>query len=424
MAINYLRRVQARYQPQGQNEVSQGIAAGEAVGKLLGNLGTAIQGAQKNALANKLMNTVDAPRAALVNTGGPQPGGPQPSQGVDSADPNADLSTDLPEDVSQSVGGTAPILNQAVAASRLSQPSGNTGPDPDPDPTGQVIYPSGGGINMDAQPTYVTQDMPDTSQQPGQVIAQTKAANSLTQPAAQPSIAPGVSTAGTSPHTGGVAELGMMKEQQQMEAAKATAAATAQKNALSLADAQAKASGTGRYAMDAAIKRAQLLAAQTKALNPKTAVVKPEDMPINNINDGPVDNQGQLNKYVDTKWGKGAAAGITSTVMNPEMIDDPKNPGTQIPNPNGPQVSADGKSITVGPKNKRITMPIGTAQTLVKQQNSLNYKQKQPLLRVPGEDQTQGSQENPYPVKSKLDMVSRASGTWVRLPSGQIAQVP
>ena len=47
MAINYLRRVEALRQNQGQSDVSRGIAAGEAVGKLLGGLGTAIQGAQK-----------------------------------------------------------------------------------------------------------------------------------------------------------------------------------------------------------------------------------------------------------------------------------------------------------------------------------------------------------------------------------------
>ena len=431
MAINYLRRVQARYQGQGQSDVSRGIAAGEAMGKLLGNLGTAIKGAQQDALANQLMNTQNAPRAALVST----PGGPQPSQqgGTDSGDPDADLSTDLPENVSQAAGGSAPVLNQAVAAQRLSSP-GTVDPNADlstdlPDivsPTQSVQVPASPslGINTNA-PASTTYSGTGTDP----TIASNVAAARLSspQPSAQPTqptVAPGVSTAGTKPYSGGVAGLSVLEKVQQMQAAKASAGSAQQEAALRLADMKAKATGTGQYAMNAALQRAQLLAAQTKALNPKTAVVKPEDIPITNLDQEPVNNQAQLNKHVDTIYGKGASAGIASTIMEPAMIDDPKNPGTQIPNPNAPQVSADGQTVTVGPKNKRITMPIGTAQTLVKQQNSLNYKQKQPLLRVPGEDQTQGSQENPYPVKSKLDMVSRASGTWVRLPGGQIAQVP
>ena len=439
MAINYLRRVQARYQGQGQSDVSRGIAAGEAVGKLLGGLGTAIKGAQQDALANQLMNTQNAPRAALVNSGGPQP---SQQGGTDSGDPDADLSTDLPENVSQAAGGSAPVLNQAVAAQRLSSP-GTVDPNADlstdlPDivsPTQSVQVPASPslGINTNA-PASTTYSGTGTDP----TIASNVAAAQLSspQPSAQPTqptVAPGVSTAGTKPYSGGVAGLSVLEKVQQMQAAKASAGSAQQEAALRLADMKAKATGTGPYALDAATKRAQLLAAQIKATQtPKTAVVKPEDIPINNINGEPVDNQGQLNKYIDKTWGTGSSGNIARTIMEPAMIPDPKgapdpdHPGQvlQVPNPNGPQLSADGQTVTVGPKNKRITMPIGTAQTLVKQQNSLNYKQKQPLLRVPGEDQTQGSQANPYPINSKLDMVSRASGTWVRLPSGQIAQVP
>ena len=100
--------------------------------------------------------------------------------------------------------------------------------------------------------------------------------------------------------------------------------------------------------------------------------------------------------------------------MNPETIPNPKagqpNEPATIPNPNGPQVSADGQTVTVGPKNRRITMPIGTAQILVKQQNSLNYKQKQPLLRVPGEIRLK--------AQKKIRTRSRVKWTWFPGPVG------
>ena len=112
----YLRRVQAINRNQQPNDVERGLQVGQTIGKLLGGLGDAIKGYQKDQLANKLMNTMDAPRAGLVSSGGPQPS----QQGTDSSDPNADLSTDLPSDVSQTIGGSAPVLNQAVAAQQLS----------------------------------------------------------------------------------------------------------------------------------------------------------------------------------------------------------------------------------------------------------------------------------------------------------------
>ena len=80
----YYQRVDIRRQD--PDAVNRGLAAGENIGKLLGGLGTAIKGAQKDAIANRLMNTEDAPRAALVSPGdtsgpAPQPGGPQPAAG-------------------------------------------------------------------------------------------------------------------------------------------------------------------------------------------------------------------------------------------------------------------------------------------------------------------------------------------------------
>ena len=83
------------------------MQVGQQVGKLLGGLSEAIKGAQKDALANKLMNTEDAPRAALVM---PVVRDRSSARRPDCGDPNADLSTDLPSDVSQTIGGSAPVL--------------------------------------------------------------------------------------------------------------------------------------------------------------------------------------------------------------------------------------------------------------------------------------------------------------------------
>ena len=236
------------------------------------DLGTAIQGAQKNALANKLMTDqaiASQPGAGQTQDlgtlpGGPQPGGPQPS---------------------------------------------SSGPDPDPDPTANPVPSS---VNPDYQP-YSFTDMPDTSV--SDAVAQQKTAAAL--PSAQPAPAPsdfslnpsdysgGGKTVGGLIHTGGTQELDLQKEMLAMQGTRQAQALATQKGQMDLADQQAEASGTGRYAVDAALKRAQLLAAQTKAFNPKTAVVKPEDIPITNLDSEPVNNQGQLNKYVDTKSGKG-----------------------------------------------------------------------------------------------------------------------
>lgn len=401
MAINYLRRVQARYQGQGQSDVQRGIAAGEAAGKLLGGLGTAIQGAQKNALANKLMNTQDAPRAALVNapgsggdSGGPQPG--PPDQG-NTVDPGADLSTDLPEDVSSQLSTTTPTQTYTNPATGNIEPlQGQTPP---------TTY---SGTNTDplvaSNVAAARLSTPSSTATPNRISATDWSKQN-----------PNVSIFGTQQHTGGVQEMELQKEMLAMQMQKAQLA-------------RANAPAAPPDPLDQALKRVRLAQAQQNLQNPKgnkPAAVKPEDMPITNLDSEPVNNQAQLNKHVDTIYGKGTSGNLASTIMEPPTIDDPKNPGTQIPNPNAPQVSADGQTVTVGPKNKRVTMPIKTAQTLIKQQNSLNFKQNQPLLRVPGEDQTQGATaNNPYPVMSKLDMVSRAHGTWVKLPNGTIAQVP
>ncbi len=204
------------------------MQVGQEVGKLLGGLGDAIKGAQKDALANQLMNTQDAPRAALVSAGGPQPGS---SQGVDSGDPNADLSTDLPEDVSQTIGGSAPVLNQAIAAQQLSAGSpGTVDPNADlstdlPDivsPTqsvqvpGTAAMPSGTGAGA-PQGGSPTTTYSGTGTDP--TLARNVAAAQLSSSSAQPALAPGVSTAGTAPHAGEWLRWDLMQKMQQMQAA-------------------------------------------------------------------------------------------------------------------------------------------------------------------------------------------------------------
>ena len=85
----------------------------------------------------------------------------------------------------------------------------------------------------------------------------------------------------------------------------------------------------------------------------------------------------------------------------------------------------------IGPPDKPVAkIPIGDAQTFVKQQNALRIKQGLSPFRVPGEESDyQGNMvgataANPYPAQNNLDVYSRAPGTWVRLPNGKIAQVP
>ena len=82
-----------RYSNTSGSDVERGLAAGQIVGKLLSGLGSAIQGARKDAAANALMNTQAAASGRYT-------------------DPNADLSTDLPEDVSPAIGGTATTPDQ------------------------------------------------------------------------------------------------------------------------------------------------------------------------------------------------------------------------------------------------------------------------------------------------------------------------
>ena len=89
----YFKAVAARRYPDTGNDMQRGMQAGQQVGKLLGSLGSAIQGARKDAAANALMNQQAAASGQFT-------------------DPGADLSTDLPEDVSPAIGGIATTPEQ------------------------------------------------------------------------------------------------------------------------------------------------------------------------------------------------------------------------------------------------------------------------------------------------------------------------
>jgi hypothetical protein len=386
----YYPRVYPNRQTAESDDVQRGMLIGSAFGKDLQGLGAAlakgIQEQRQNQIANQLMNTEDAPRAALVSPGGQTVatgGGPQPDGG-DTVDPNADLSTDLPEDVSS-------VISTRAAAPTYTNPS-----------TGNVESIQGPGY--DDQTISGT----NTSQLLSDNIAQTRAANSLSTKFVPNTIAPGVSTAGTAPHTGGVQELDLRKEMlaQRLAQAKATADA---------ADRQAEASGTGRYALEAAQKRATLEKTQMEIAAGKNKPAKEEkNPPAVNIGSEPVTDQNQLSKHFDGIYGNGTFSDVMSSLSNPDTAPQ------EIKDSNGVTTA-----VTVGPEKNRITIPIGDAQTYVKQQNVLRLKQGLSAFRVPGEDQSVGATAaNPYPAKTNLDVYSRAPGTWVRLPNGKVAQVP
>ena len=372
MAINYLRRVQARYQGQGQSDVERGMAAGEAMGKLLGGLGTAIQGAQKNALANKLMTDqaiASQPGAGRTQDLGTLPGGPQPGFSGDqnTVDPNADLSTDLPEDVSNQI-------------STSNQPSTFTNPS-----TGNIEP-----LQGQAPPQIYSGT--NTDPLVASNVASAKAASALSPPGdftLNPSdYSGGGQTVGGLIHTGGVQELDLQKEMLAMQGTRQAQALAAQKGQMDLADRQAEASGTGRYAMDAAIKRANLLAAQTKATaQPKTAVDKTSL--ANNMDTEPVEDQAQLVRTYESTHGKGSFDDAVSALNAPGTVSDPNDPPEKTLD-NTPKVV--GNSVTLNPNSEKnsVTLQLSEAQTLAKQLNTRRITQGLPPIPVPGIDPTLG----------------------------------
>ena len=382
--INPIRRQQPQV-----DDVQRGLQIGQEIGKLISGVAGAVKSSQADAAANKLMNTENAPRAALVSPGSQtvtDTGGPQPASG-NTVDPNADLSTDLPEDVSS-------VLSTPTPPQTFTNPS-----------TGDVQPVAGTGGTYSG-----TNTDPLASN-----IAAAKLATKVV-----PNVIPaGVSTAGTQPFSGGVAEMKLQQEFQKSQLAQQSAQAKA-------ADEMAKRTGTGQYAADAALKRIQLQQAQTnlqKSQTPKPAAPV-KNPPAVNIGSEPVVDQNQLNNHIDGIYGKGAATSMASAINEPAQIPNPANPGQMIANPNAPQVGTDSITVPTGPK-KSVTIPLAEAQTYTKQYNALRLKQGLPAYRVPGEDQTVGATaDNPYIAKNNLDVYSRAPGTWIRLPNGKIAQVP
>ncbi len=338
-----------------------------------------------------------------MSAGGPQPGS---SQGVDSGDPNADLSTDLPSDVSQTIGGSAPVLNQAVAAQQLSGPSSSAAPDPDPDPV-QTNQP-GPSINPDFQPEYSFTDMPDNSQ-PSQAIAQTRAANSLmSQPSVtQPTVAPGYSTAGTRPHTGGVAELDLQKEILAQQIQKA-----------SLADKLAEAAGTGRYA-----KRALPVTKQGVTMTGGNGSVW----------DGVTGNgSGSSGKSkASPKYVAGSGNFETDeTTDNPDQIRtdfEAFHPGIDLGDFAGATRDTQGNYIIPGKPGKdaqgnsvptvKATIPKAEGDVVMQRMDAARKRAGLPSNNgaVPAGF---GTQDNPVPLSgSKLQLRSLATGTWVIDPA-------
>lgn len=196
----YLRRVNAVDRNlTNQSDMERGWDFGSKIGT---SLTGAIQSYQKDQLANKLMNTMDAPRAALVSPGSSggssvaTSGGPQPAQGdqgtPESLDPDPD-----------------PI------------------PDPNASPSGTTSDPYTFDLSNDVAAKQAAQTLP----------AVTVSGQAPPTPNALPA---GLNVKGTAPHRGGVAELALMKEGLELQAQKA-----------SIADKLAEAAGTGRYAAKA-----------------------------------------------------------------------------------------------------------------------------------------------------------------------------
>jgi hypothetical protein len=403
----YYPRVYPQRQTAETDDVQRGMQIGSAFGKDIQGLGTAlaqgIQEARKNALANQLMDEQsisEQPGAGQTFSLGKL--GDDGSGGSSGAGTAQDLGT-LPADqtfTNPATGNVEPLtsqgpgddLSQAIAAARLQGSS--------------------------SAPTIGSADL-------NQAIGASRAASSLsgsdftlnpsdyTGGTAFGDKGGGPGTVGGLIHTGGVQEWdlrkAMLAQQLQQAAAKAKAA-----------DAQAEASGTGRYALETAQKRATLEKTQMEIAAGKNKPGKEEKNPSAvNIASEPVIDQNQLSKHFDGIYGNGTFSDVMSSLSNPDTAPQ------EIKDSNGVTTA-----VTVGPEKNRITIPIGDAQSYVKQQNALRLKQGLSAFRVPGEDQSVGATAgNPYPAKSNLDVYSRApadssgNGGWVRLPNGKITHL-
>ena len=370
-----------RYTSPKRNQYTQddagtrGLAAGVAAGKLVSGLAGGFEEMQKNAVANRLMNTEDAPRAALVDPG-----------------------------------------SQTVATPESTQITGGTPgwEDPDPDPIPAPPPPM--GVNPDYKPPDDQYDLSnDVAAVPGtpQTVPATVSRVPNTIPA-------GVPTAGTPQHTGGVNEMELQKQMLAMRLQKSQDTRASAKEAADAADRQAEAAGTGKYALEAATKRAQLAHTQAETeslLNPK--VKEDKNAQATNITGEPVRDQKQLDDYVDKQYGSGVLNKLISVVSDQKNLDDPK-----IVTANSVIIPLSAPNPLTGESAKSLSMPLEDAKAFIKQQNVMRLAHGLPAFRVPGEDQTLGTTpRNPYQAKTNLDVYSRAGG-WIRLPDGRLRPPP
>jgi hypothetical protein len=358
------------------------MAAGQDIGKLLGGLAGAIKGAQKDAIANRLMTDEsigEQPGAGVTQSLGKL--GEDGTGGGGDGTTTQDLGPVDSTFTNPATGNVEPLqgsdddLRSAIAASQLSG-------------SGPTVGAAGG-----PQPAATS---PNFSLRPEDLTASGPA---------------NANTVGSLIHTGGTQELDLQKEVLAMRLAKSKAAADA-----------------AGAPLETATRRAQLANIQSeieaRKNKGKEVDLEKNPPPATSINSEPVINQTQLNKHFEKTYGNGVVGSVISSINEPDKIDDPKNRGTQITNPNASAVSGD--TFQYGSGNSRKSMPLGDAVIMVKQLNALRLKQGLPALRVPGEqDQTIGaSAGNPYIAKNNLDVYSQPPGRWVRLPNGKVAQVP
>jgi hypothetical protein len=394
---------------QDPDAVNRGLQVGAEVGKLLGGLAGAIKGAQKDAIANRLMD-----EQSLAGQQG-APGVAQDLGTLPSDDGSTSAATDNAQTPTTQDLGTLPQRNAAPSLGinpDIAATSTDTSDAVGDTDLAQAIAAAklGGGptVGSAAPPTSTT-----TTQ-----AAPLSSSGDFTLNASDYAGA-GPKALGSTIHTGGVQELDLQKEilaqqmqKQEMASSKARAA-----------DLLAEQQGTGRFAIDAATKRAQLANIQSEMrardTKPKAGEKNP---PAVNVDSEPVIDQNQLNGHINKIYGPNAAEGMASTLNEPQTMVDPDTKMT-VPNPNAPVVT--GTTVTVGPKNKRVTMPLEEAKVYAKQANALRIRNGLPVYPVPGEtDTTLGTKLNPYPTRNNLDVAARPPGSWVILPNKKIAQVP
>jgi hypothetical protein len=228
-------------------------------------------------------------------------------------------------------------------------------------------------------------------------------------------IGPDVGTAGTAPLAGGIAEMKLRQEFQKNQLAYE---AGKQRLAESLAPPAGRLAGIQPQPGDAGAWGGYQVGGQAGQQQPGVASTRgprggqaQAQAPVQ-IGSEPVTDQSQLAGHFDGTYGKGMFSKVMSNIADPNAVhyDDPNNP----------------TMVTVGPADKPIVkVPIGDAQAYVKQQNTIRIRQGLSPFPVPGEDSSIGAdQTNPYPATNNLDVYSRPPGSWVKLPNGNIAQVP